>query len=72
MRDIAREISGDVSVRINTTVSGNWIDVCLHYGTQVVRTHTVNRIDVALDVCLDEAESLLGMCCPTTLEEGTA
>lgn len=69
MRDIAREISGEVYVRVSTTLSSNWLDVCLHYGSQVVRAHTVNGISDAVEVCLDEAEALLGMYVPATLEE---
>jgi hypothetical protein len=72
MRDIAREISGDVFVRISTTVSGNWLDVCLHYGTQTIHAHAVIDIDTALDVCLDEAEASLGMYIHETAEEVAA
>lgn len=69
MRDIAAEISGEVRIVVNTTVSGMWLSVTLHYGNQSIHANTVNDIDNAVDICLAEAEALLGMYQPQMLEE---
>ncbi len=69
MRDISREISGEVYVRVETTLTPNWLRVTLHYGEQTTRMETVSDIDAAVEICLSEAEALLGMYAPATLEE---
>lgn len=68
MRKIAAEISGDVFVRVDTTLGGDWLHVTLYYGDARSRISTINNIDQAIDLCLDDAEIQLGMCVPETLE----
>lgn len=68
MRRIAAHVSGEVCVRIDTTLTPNWLHVVLYYGDESVRTQTVNGIDAAVDACIDEAEILLGIGKPVAEE----